>query len=107
MPEVLAHNQTVTAPQLAVPTEDDAISIVNRWLHQEVGFALNTSDATFNPATFCWHLPIHLSYGATGSLGIVGDVYLHAATGMFIGAPEASELQRRAEALAAANGIEE
>ena len=107
MPEVLIHNQTLTAPQLAVPTEEDAIATVNRWLHREVGFALNTSDAIFNPATFCWHLPVHLAYGATGSLGIVGDIYLHAATGLFVGAPEATELQRRADALAAANGIEE
>lgn len=107
MPEVSIHNQTLTAPKLAVPTEEDAISAVNRWLHREVGFALNASDAAFNSATFCWHLPIHLAYGATGSLGVIGDIYLHAATGLFVGAPEATELQRRADALAAANGIEE
>jgi hypothetical protein len=107
MPEVLVHKQTFVAPQLAVPTEEDAIATVNRWLHREVGLALNTSTATFNSVTFCWHLPVHLAYGATGSLGIVGDIYLHAATGLFVGAPEASELQRRADVLATANGIEE
>ena len=67
----------------------------------------NVSSATFNPETFCWHLPIYLAYGSTGPLGIVGDVYLHAGTGAFIGAPEATDLQRRAEALAATYGIQE
>jgi hypothetical protein len=107
MQEIMVPTQTLRIPQLAVPLEEDAIAEVNRWLHREVGFALNTSSATFNSTTYCWHLPIHLAYGATGSLGIVGDVYLHAATGEFVGAPEATELQRRAEALAAAHGIEE
>ena len=69
--------------------------------------ALNVSTAIFNPETFCWHLPIYLAYGSTGSLGIVGDAYLHAGTGAFIGAPKAADLQRRAEALAAAHGIQE
>jgi hypothetical protein len=39
---------------------------------------LNVESATFDPDTFCWHLPIHLAYGATGSLGIIADVYLTA-----------------------------
>lgn len=107
MPELAVHNEVFSVPQLAVPTEEEAIAIVNRWLHREVGMALNTSNATFNATTFCWHLPVHLAYGATGSLGIVGDVYLHAATGFFAGAPLATELQARAEALAIANGIDE
>ena len=60
--------------------------IVNRWLHREVGMALNVENAAFNPDSYCWHLPIHLAYGSTGSLGIVADVYLHAATGALLGA---------------------
>lgn len=107
MPEISVHSEVLVAPRLAVPTEEDAIVLVNRWLHREVGLALNVSRATFNATTFCWHLPVHLAYGATGSLGIVGDIYLQAATGDFIGAPSAAELQARAEALAIANGIEE
>jgi hypothetical protein len=94
-------------PQLLAATEEEAITIVNRWLHREVGMALNVESATFDPDIFCWHLPIHLAYGMTGSLGIVGDVYLHAATGAFHGAPSAEELRRRADALAAAHGITE
>lgn len=107
MPEVHALHPRHSFPQLVAATEEEAITLVNRWLHREVGMALNVASATFNPDTFCWHLPIHLAYGATGSLGIVGDVYIHAATGAFIGAPEAADLQRRADALAAAHGITE
>jgi len=107
MPEVVAHHPLHSLPQLAAATEEDAIALVNQWLHREVGMALNVSSATFNPDTFCWHLPIHLAYGVTGSLGVIGDVYLHAATGAFIGAPEAADLQHRANALAAAHGISE
>jgi hypothetical protein len=80
MPNIVTGNQRPARPQLGAATEEEAITLVNRWLHREVGMALNVSCATFNPDTFCWHLPIHLAYGATGSLGIVGDVYVHAAT---------------------------
>lgn len=107
MPEVGVRHLRLALPQLVAATEEEAIARVNRWLHREVGMALNVSSATFNPDTFCWHLPIHPAYGATGSLGIVGDVYLHAATGAFIGAPEVADLQRRADALAAVHGITE
>ncbi len=107
MPEIVAQHPPPSLPQLAVATAEEAIALVHRWLHREVGMALNVSCATFNPETFCWHLPIHLAYGATGSLGIVGDVYVHAATGVFMGAPEVTNLQHRAEALAAAHGITE
>ena len=105
MPETSTQEPLAPAPHLEAASAEEAIAIVNRWLHREVGMALHTSGATFNSTTFCWHLPIHLAYGATGSLGIVGDVYLHAATGEFMGAPEPEELQQRAEALAAAHGI--
>jgi hypothetical protein len=93
-------------PCLAVPTASDAIATVNRWLHREVGMAVHTTTAQFDPTTFCWHLPVELAYAARGTLGIVGDVYLHAATGTFAGRPEAEDLIERAENLAAAHGIE-
>lgn len=95
------------SPSLAIATDERAIALVNRWLHREVGMALNAAGATFNPATFCWHVPVQLAYGATGPLGIVGDVFVHAATGEFMGAPAPAELQNRAEALAEARGIPE
>jgi hypothetical protein len=107
MSETAVRHPGPALPALVAATEEEAIALVNRWLHREVGMALNVSSATFHPEMFCWHLPIHLAYGATGSLGIVGDVYVHAATGAFLGAPEATALQRRANALAAAHGIAE
>jgi len=94
-------------PQLLAATEEEAMTLVNRWLHREVGMALNVESATFDPESFCWHLPIHLAYGMTGSLGIVADVYLHAASGRLLGALSVAELRRRADALAAAHGITE
>lgn len=93
-------------PQLTVPTAQAAIAHVNRWLHQQAGTALHAASATFDPATFYWHVPVELAYGATGPLGQVGDVYLHAATGQFAGHPEAELFQQRAEALAVAHRIE-
>jgi hypothetical protein len=93
-------------PQLAIPAANDALEIVNRWLHPEVGMALHAVTATFDPATFCWHLPIELAYATHGTLGVVGDVYLHAATGAVVGRPSPEELVQRAEALAAAHGID-
>ena len=107
MSVISAAGASTQRPQLLAANEEDAIAIVNRWLHREVGMALNVESATFDSGIFCWHLPIHLAYGMTGSLGIVADVYLHAATGTFHGAPSAAELRRRADALSAAHGITE
>ncbi len=94
-------------PQLAVPTEHDVIALVNRWLHREVGMAVHATTARFAAANFCWHVPLELAYGTHGTLGVVGDVYVQAATGEFLGRPKPQELVRRAEALAIACGIEE
>ena len=98
--------ETLAVPQLAAPTANDAIGIVNRWLHREVGMALHVTTAKFDPTTFCWHLPIELAYATRGTLGVVGDVYINAATGAFAGRPDSDDLIQRAEALAAACGIE-
>jgi len=96
----------LVAPQLAVPTANDAIERVNRWLHREVGMAVHAVTATFDPATFYWHVPIELAYATHGTLGVVGDLYLHAATGAFAGCPHPEEIIQRAETLAAAHGID-
>lgn len=88
-----------------MPTAERAISIVNRWLHRDVAFLIHVSRAVFNSTTYCWHLPVVLAYPTTGQLGIIGDVYLHAATGQFVGRPTAEELQERATALANAHGF--
>jgi hypothetical protein len=75
-------------------------------LHSEIGTAIHAAAATFDPATVYWHVPIELAYGATGPLSVVGDVYVHAATGDFAGRPITEEFRQRAEALAIAHGIE-
>ena len=107
MQELSVINQSAVIPRLSIETVEDAIAKVNGWLHAEVGLALNVDTAEFDAKTFCWHLPVNLAYGATGRLGTVGDVYLHAATGEFVGAPTVAELQSRAEELAEAHGITE
>jgi hypothetical protein len=98
---------TVTLPKLAVPDEESAIAVVNRWLHTDVGTAVNVSRAYFDAATFCWHLPVQLAYPDTGPVGVIGDVFVHAATGQFIGLPAAEDLEQRAIALAYAHGLVE
>jgi hypothetical protein len=92
-------------PQFSVATAPAAIAQVNRWLHQHVGTALHAASATFDLVTFYWHVTVELAYGATGPLGEVGDVYLHAATEQFAGHPPAELFLQRAEALATAHGI--
>src|SRR5215467_181820 len=96
----------VKAPQLAVPTAHEALMLVNRWLHRDVGMAVHAITAHFDPVTFCWHVPLELAYASHGTLGVVGDVYLHAATGTFVGRPSAADIIQRAERLAAACGID-
>lgn len=92
-------------PTFAIPTAHEAVARVNRRLHRDLGTAVHAASATFDPATFYWHVPIELAYGARGPLGVVGDVYVHAAPGDFAGRPNAEEFRRRAEALAVAHGI--
>ena len=94
-----------TLPALAVPDAERAISVANRWLHNEVAMLIHVSRATFDPVTFCWHLPVQLSYPHTGPLGVIGDIYLQAATGQMIGAPKPDELRQRAVVLAEAHGF--
>src|SRR5881296_1746351 len=107
MSKVLTNDQAPTSPQLAVPTREERLPSSTVGCIVRSDWRSIVSTASFNSVTFCWHLPIQLAYGSTGPLGVIGDVYLHAATGAFIGAPDAAELQRRAENLAAAHGIEE
>jgi hypothetical protein len=92
-------------PALAVPTAQRAIMLGNRWLHKETGMLIHVTEATFNPVTYCWHLPVRLSYPDRGTIGVIGDIYLHAASGEFVGLPDPQDLLRRAESLAAAFGL--
>lgn len=60
-------------PMFAIPAAHEAIARVNRWLHRDLGTAVHATSATFDPATFYWHIPIELAYGASGPLGTVGS----------------------------------
>lgn len=100
------NTEAIVEPTFTIPTAREAVARVNRWLHRDLGTALHAVLATFDPATFYWHVPIELAYGTSGPLGVVGDVYVHAATGDFAGQPTTEEFRQRAEALASAHGIE-
>jgi len=62
-------------------------------LRREISTAVHAASATFDLATFYWHVPIELAYGASGPLGVVGAVYVYAATGDFAGRHDAEELR--------------
>ena len=93
-------------PQLAISDDIEACGYVNRWLHRELGTAIHAGQATFDPVTFYWHVEVELAYVTTGPIGVVGDVYLHAATGQFAGCPQIEDFRQRAEILADAHGME-
>jgi hypothetical protein len=92
--------ENAVVPALAIPTAADAISFVNGWLHAEIGMAVNVSQAYFNALTYTWHLPIQLAFPDTGPVGVIGDVFLHAGTGQFVGVADVAALRQRAECLA-------
>jgi hypothetical protein len=96
----------LTKPQLVIPSEVEAIATANRWLRREIGMALHTTTATFDAVSFYWHLPVELAYPDKGTLGTIGDLYLHAMTGAFAGAPDPNEFRQRANALATMYGVE-
>jgi len=93
------HPAASTLPKLAAPTAKRAISIVNRWLRNEEATLVRVRQATFDPGAYCWHLPVQRSRSKANAI-VFGDIYLHAATGQFVGCPGAEELQQRATALA-------
>ncbi len=96
-----------TLQTLTVANAEKAISLVNRWLHRDVGFFIHVSRAVLDPVTSYWRLPVELAYPQTGSLGVIGEVYLNAADGQFVERPTVEELQQRATELAHAHGITE
>jgi hypothetical protein len=96
----------LTKPQIVIPTEVEAIATANRWLHRQIGMALHVTTATFDAVSFYWHLPVELAYPDKGTLGVIGDLYLHAVTGAFAGMPDPDEFRQRADALATLHGVE-
>jgi hypothetical protein len=87
------------SPELNIWRADEAISRVNRWLQSRLMMSIQVSQATFDPLTYCWHLPVHLAFADTGSIGIVGDVYLHAVSEQLISIPDTATMQANALAL--------
>jgi len=86
-------------PLLRLPDASSAREIVGRWLLKEIGTAAYPGDATFQPESFTWHVPIWLRYAEKIRVGILADVYLHAATGIFLGRPSHEDLIHRTETL--------
>jgi hypothetical protein len=89
----------LATPSLRLPDATSAREAVGRWLMKEIGTAVYPGEATFLPDSFVWHIPIWLSYAEKTQIGILADIYVHAATGIFLGRPKREDLLHRAEAL--------
>jgi hypothetical protein len=48
---------------------------------------LHVATATFDLVSYYWCLPVELTYLDKGTLGVIGDLYLHAVTGAFGACP--------------------
>lgn len=92
-------------PELNIWRADEVISRVNRWLHSRLTMFIHVSQATFDPLTYCWHLPVHLAFPSTGSIGVVGDIYLHAVSEELISIPDTATMQANALALVKLHGM--
>jgi hypothetical protein len=102
MAEVLTDEPMTTPlakPSLRLPDATSAREAVGRWLIREIGTAAYPGEATFLPDGFVWHVPVWLSYAEKTQIGILADIYVHAATGIFLGRPTREDLIHRAEAL--------
>ena len=102
MPEILTNELSSpeeTAPALQLPDAASARNAVKRWLLGEIGQAVYPGDAKFIPESFTWHIPVWFSYAEKIQIGILADIYLHAATGAFVGRPSREDLIHRAEDL--------
>ncbi|MDZ7291509.1 MAG: hypothetical protein ONB44_19355 [candidate division KSB1 bacterium] len=88
-----------TTPTLRLPDASSAREAVGRWLLREIGTGVYPGEATFLPDSFTWHVPVWLSYPEKTQIGVLADIYLHAASGAFMGRPSREELIHRAEVL--------
>jgi len=80
---------------LALPDGESARRVVGRWLRTNVGDALYPAEATFIAETFAWLVPVWFSTAAKPMVALVADVYVSAATGVFLGRPTREELIKR------------
>jgi hypothetical protein len=90
MPSELAQ-----VPSLALPDAESARRFVGRWLRTEIGDALYPAEVNFVEESFTWHISIWFSTASQPMTALIADVYLNAATGVFIGRPSKEELTQR------------
>jgi hypothetical protein len=74
-------------PPLALPDAESARRVVGRWWLTNVGDALYPAEATFVEESFAWLVPVWFSTAAKPMIALVADVYVSAATGVFLGRP--------------------
>lgn len=99
IPSIATHKTAEPSPSHAIGTSRKPR------LERSVSRSACRASKTFDPATFYWHAPIELPYGASSPFGIVDDVYVQVATGEFAGRPNTEEFRQRAKALAVAHEI--
>lgn len=80
------------APPLAVPDAESARGVVTRWLRTDIGDAVYPAEPKFVEESFAWDIPIWFSTANSPMAALVADVYVHAATGAFLGRPTREEL---------------
>jgi len=85
------------APPLALPDAEAARRAVGRWLRKEIGDALHPAEAIFLEESFAWHISVWFSTARQPMVCLVADVYINAATGVFIGRPTREEIAFRLE----------
>ena len=85
----------VQAPPLALPDAEAARRAVGRWLRTELGDALYPAEASFVPESFAWRVSVWFSTADRPMSALVADVYLSAATGIFLGRPSHDDLTKR------------
>jgi hypothetical protein len=84
------------APPLALPDAEAARHVVGQWLRTHIGDALYPGAAVFVEESFAWLVPVWFSTAERPMSALVADVYVHAATGAFLGRPTREEIVRRA-----------
>lgn len=82
-------------PPLAIPDAESARHIVSRWLRSAVGDALYPAEPKFVEESFSWDVPVWFSTANEPMCALIADVYINAATGVFLGRPTREELVER------------
>ena len=91
------HSDEALAPSLALPDAEAARRAVGRWLRTEIGDALYPAEVSFVPESFTWHVCIWLGTAMEPMAAPIADIYISAATGIFLGRPTREELLKRLE----------